>query len=199
MLFSNLTKSNRLSRNTFFAALFLIAAIAMYRWIVAPHTTYLFAAQQYESIVDNTVKKNKVISNTLKVKKKKLEELHQQFDQLQSTLFTLDEVKKFFSDLEAISEETDCAVYSLNFVTGQSGSKRKQSENTSGIVSNRAMLSVVGLYGSIIRLVERLRAGNKKVWIDSVRMENLRDDSPLLKCDMTITIYAIKDQEASYE
>ena len=197
MLIDNLAKLNRSSRNAVSAALIIIAAIAMYNWIVTPHTTCLFAAQRYESVVGNIAKKNKLISNTVNTKRKKLQELREQFVQLQSILFTPEEAKEFFSDLQAISEEAGCTVYSLNFIMSEAGPENEQSKDTSGIVTNRAMLSVVGVYENIIKLVERLQVRTQKVWIDSVKMEIVDYDSPQSKCDITITIYTIQDKEAA--
>lgn len=197
MLIDNLAKLNRSSRSAVFAALIVIAAIATYKRIVAPHVTYLFAAQQYESVLGNVVKKNKVIHNTVKVKKKKLEESREQFARLKSTLFTPNEAKEFLSDLEVTAKETDCAVYSLSFGASKPVLENKQNKDASGISANRAMLVVIGVYDNIIRLVEKLQMRTQGVWIDSLKMETLDGDFTRLKCDMTITIYTIQDKETA--
>ena len=197
MLIDNLAKSNRPSRSAVSAALIVIAAIAMYSWIVAPHTTYLSAAQQYDSTLGNVARKNEVIVNMVEVKKKKLEELREQFARLQSTLFTPSEAKEFLSDLEVIVKETDCAVYSLNLSTSEPVPESKQNKDASGISANRAMLGVIGVYDNIIRLVEKLQMRTQGVWVDSLKMEALDGDSAQLKCDMTITIYTIQDKETA--
>ena len=199
MLIDNLANLNRSTRNTVFAALIIIATIAMYNWIVAPHVTCLFASQQYESVVSKAVEKNKVIAREVETKTKKLEELYEQFARSESALFTPDEAKEFFSDLQAISEETGCTVRSLNLVVSKPsfGDKRKQSEDTSSIVANGAMLTVSGQYHSIIRLVEKLQNHTKRIWMDSFKMETIDSGSAQLKCDMTITIYTIQDKGAT--
>lgn len=197
MLIDNLAKLNRSSRSAVFAALIVIAAIATYKRIVAPHATYLFAAQQYESVLGNVVKKNKVIHNTVKVKKKKLEESREQFARLKSTLFTPNEAKKFLSDLEVTAKETNCAVYSLNFGASKPVPENKQNKDASGISANRAMLVVIGVYDNIIRLMEKLQMRTQGVWIDSLKMKTLDGDFTRLKCDMTITIYTIQDKETA--
>lgn len=194
MLIDNLAKLNRSSRSAVFAALIIIAAIATYKRIVAPHATYLFAAQQYESVLGNVVKKNKVIHNTIKVKKKKLEESREQFARLKSTLFTPNEAKEFLSNLEVTVKETDCAVYSLNFGASKPVLENKQNK---GISANRATLVVIGVYDNIIRLVEKLQMRTQGVWINSLKMEPLDGDFTRLKCDMTITIYTIQDEETA--
>jgi len=197
VLIDNLAKLNRSSRSAVFAALIVIAAIATYKRIVAPHATYLFAAQQYESVLGNVVKKNKVIHNTVKVKKKKLEESREQFAQLKNTLFTPNEAKEFLSDLEDTAKETGCAVYSLNFGASEPVPENKQNKDASSIYANRAMLSVTGVYDNIIRLVEKLQMRTQGVWIDSLKMKTLDGDFTQLKCDMTITIYTIQDKETA--
>ena len=197
MLIDNLAKLNRPSRSAVSAALIIIAAIAMYSWIVAPHTTYLSAAQQYDSVLGNVARKNEVIVNMVEVKKKKLEELREQFARLQSTLFTPSEAKEFLSDLEITAKETDCAVYSLNLSTSEPVLENKQNKDASGISANSAMLGVIGVYDNIIRLVEKLQMRTQGVWVDSLKMEALDGDSAQLKCDMTITIYTIQDKETA--
>ena len=197
MLIDDLAKLNRSKRNSVSAALIIIAAIAIYNWTLAPHTSYLFAAQRYEAAIDNIMKESKVISNKVKMNKKKLQELRQQFAEFQNTLFTPGKATEFFSDLQPISEGAGCVVHSLNFATGGPVLKGEESENALGIVTNSAMLSVVGMYGNVIKLVERIQARTQKVWIDSVKMEALSDNPDQLKCDMTIIIYTIEDKEAA--
>jgi len=196
MIIDYLAKLSRSSRNAGSAALIIIVGIAMYSWAVAPHTNYLFAAQRYESVVDNIAKESKAISETVKTKKAKLGKLREEFAELQSTLFTPLKAKEFFSDLQALSEEAGCRVYSLNFTTDNRAFEGKEAGNVLGIVANKAMLGVVGTYGSVIKLVERLGVRTQQVWIDSLKMEALDDAAAQLKCDITITIYTIEDKEA---
>jgi hypothetical protein len=197
MIVDKLAKLNRSSRSALLAALTVISTIAMYRWTVAPHATYLYAAQQYESVIDRMARKNDVIGRVIESKKKKLTELREQFARLHSTLFSPDEAKEFFSDLQVISDETGCVIYSLNFITSRPGLKPKQPKDTSGIASKSAMLNVGGVYGDIIKLVERLQKRGQKVWIDSLKMEGLDDGSDRVRCDITITIYTVEDKEAT--
>jgi len=196
VLIDSLAKLNSASRNAISAALIMTVAIAVYNWIVAPHVIYLSAVQQYESVVSDMAKKSKILSSAVTTKQKKLEELHEQFVQLQSSLFTLAQAKEFFSDLQAISVQAGCTVYSLNLVASERNSEQGQAEDASGIITKSAMLSVIGTYGDVIRLIESLQARQQKVWIDSVRMTSHEDTSGQLKCDMTITICTIQDKEA---
>jgi hypothetical protein len=165
--------------------------------MIAPHTTYLFAAQQYESVVDSVAKQNTILSNTIDVRKTKLKELSEQFAQLRSTLFTTDEAKEFLSDLRVVCEGTGCTVQSLNFTAGESGSQKSQLEDASGVVTNAVLLNVTGVYSSVIELVEILQKRTQKVWIDSIEMSVFDEDSAKLKCDMAIKISTINDKETA--
>jgi len=196
VLVDSLAKLNSSARNAISGALVVITAIGMYNWVVAPYVTYLRAAQQYEAVVGDIAKKDKIISSAVRVKKKKLEQLREQFAQLQSTLFTVEGAKQFFSDLQPVSEEVGCTVYSLNLVASKPIAQDEQSKDSVNIVTNSAMLSIIGAYSNIIKLVERLQARPQKVWIESVTMASLEDDSAQLKCDLTITICTIQDKEA---
>ena len=195
MSIKHLAKLNRSTRNATSASLIVIASLAMYSWIVAPHASYLSTAQGYESVMSNLIKKNKVISNNVKAKREKLQELHEQSAQLQSTLFTSDKAREFFSDLQAISKETGCMVYSLNLISNTPNPKDKRAEDSSGVVTKSAALSVVGVYKNITGLIKRLQARTQKVWIDSIKVLTVDYSSARTRCDITITICVITDKE----
>jgi len=192
MLVKYLLKANHSTRYAVSGSLIVIALLAMYNWLVAPHTAYLSVVQGYESVSANLLNKNKLINSKVMVKRKKLQELQGKSAQLQSTLFTPDKAREFFSDLQAISEQEGCMVQSLNMI--QSNPKNKQSENTSGIVTKSAALSVVGLYKDIPRLIQRLQARTQKVWIDSIKVMTVEYASDRPRCDITITICEIQDK-----
>jgi len=192
MLVRHLAKTSRSKRYAVSALLIVIALLAMYNRLIAPHAAYLSVVQGYESAMSNLINKNNVINSKVEVKRKKLQELQEKSAQLQSTLFTSDKAREFFSDLQAISEQTGCMVQSLNMI--KSNPNEKQSENNSGIVTKSAVLSVVGLYKDIPRLIQRLQARTQKVWIDSIRVLTVEYNSDLPRCDMTITICEIQDK-----
>jgi len=200
MLINNLAKLNSRSRNAISAALIVITTIVLYGRLVTPHVIYLSATQQYGAVLSDMIKTGKIVKSAVEIKKKKLKELGGRFAYLQNALFSVKEAKEFFSDIQAISEEAGCAVYSLNFVTGDQRSEAKQSEDASGIAVHTAMLSVIGGYNDIVGLVERLKTRPQKVCIDSLRMTSHSDGSGRLKCDITVKIYTIQDKETlAYE
>lgn len=192
MLIDNLANLNRSTRTTVFSALIIIAAVAMYDWIIAPHVTCLSASQQYESVVNKAVEKNKALVSEVGTKKKKLEELYQQLTASRSIMFTPDEAEVFFGDLQTIAEETGCTVHALNLVGNKPSSRDKRKpEDTSDITANSATLTVSGRYNSIFALVEKLQNHAKKVWLDSFDMKVVDFSSGRIECNMTITIYTI--------
>jgi hypothetical protein len=192
MLFRHLVKLNHSARHTVSASLIVIASLVMYKLLVAPHVAYLSVAQGYESAMTNLVNKNKLIDSKVKVKRKKLQELQEKSAALQSTLFTSDKAREFFSDLQAISEQTGCVVLSLNMI--KKNTREKQLEDNTGIVTKSAVLSVVGLYKDIPRLIKRLQARTQKVWIDSIKVLTVEYNSERPRCDITITICEIQDK-----
>jgi hypothetical protein len=187
MLINNLAKLSRSSRNAASASLILIAALAMYNWI----------AQQHEVVVATVARKNEHITKMVEIKRKKLEKLREQSAHLLSTIFTADKATEFFSDLQAISEQSGCTVHSLNFVSNTSELKSGRAEDDTGVVDRGAVLSIIGEYKNIIKLLERLQMRSEKVWIESVRMQTVDRRSANPRCDITLRIHAIPNKEST--
>jgi len=195
MLIDNLTKFNRSSRRAVFGALVVIGAIAIYNWTVAPYTACLLAAQRYELAVDRLAEENKLISSGIEVRKRKLQELREQSTQLQNMLLAPDKAREFFSDLPTIAEQAGCIVNSLNFTDRERSGKDEQSDITTDVVAKSLVLSVVGAYDNIIKLIEKLQTGTQSVWIDSLNMRTPDDGSDSPVCEITITVYTIQKKE----
>jgi Tfp pilus assembly protein PilO len=195
MLIDNFVNLSRSTRTIVYAALIIIAAIAMYDRIVAPHVTCLSASQQYESVVNKAVEKNKAVAREVEDKTRKLEELYQQLAVSKSTLFAPDRAKALFSDLQSIAEGAGCTVSELNLIGNKPSSRdKRKTEDTSGIAANSAALTVSGQYNNILALVEELQNHPKKVWLDSFEMKIVDLSSGRLECKMTITVYTIQDK-----
>ncbi len=192
MVFKHLVKSSHSTRHIASVSLVLIALLAMYGRFIEPHMDYLAKVQGYEAVTNKFVNKSKFINKKVEIQRKKLQELQEKSALLESTLFTQEKAREFFSDLQAICEQTGCIVQSVNML--KKNPKDKQLEETSGIVTKSALLSVVGLYQDIPRLIKRLQARSQKVWIDSIKVLTLdyRSDRP--RCDIIITICEIQDK-----
>lgn len=197
MLSQNQIKAIRSSRNVVFSALVVIEAIALYSWIVRPHVNYLQAAQICESVADKLAKKNQIISNNVTTRRKELKELEERFEHIHIKLFDPVKAKEFFSDIQAMAEETNCVIYSLNFSPTDSALEACQ-EVSSHITANHAILSAVGNYKDAVALINKLQGRSKQVWIDSISIEPVGNNSEQLKCDITVTIYIIHSKEEHF-
>lgn len=197
MLVNNLAKLSRSSRNAGSASVILVATFALYNWVVAPHAEYLSAAQRHERAVTTVARKSDHISKLIQIKRAKLRKLREQSSQFMDTLFTADKAKEFFEDLQAISEQSGCAVYSLNFVNKASDPHTVNSADDCGVVDKSAILSVIGSYEKVIKLLERLQRRSEKVWIDSIRMQKPDPRSANPRCDITLRIHTIQDKESA--
>jgi len=198
MLLENWTKSARSSKNVVLAALALIGIIAVYNWIVAPHANYLMAAQRYKSAIDALARKNEIISKDVTVKRKELEELQDEFEQVHTSLFDPIGAKEFFSDIEVMAEDTNCIIHSLNVSQTGSALKADQSKASNYITANHATLSVVGNYRNIVALMSKLQGRSEQVRVDSVSIKLIGDNSNQLKCDVTITVYVMQNKESHH-
>jgi Tfp pilus assembly protein PilO len=191
MLVDKLIKIRRSARNATSASLIVIAAFAMYRWTVTPHAASLSSAKTYESIADNLIKQRKLIATNLEVKKKKLEQLQQESVQLMGTLFTPNAAREFFSDIEAISEQTGCAVHAINLLVNEEGNQYRHL----GIRTRSAELTVVAVYRDIAQLIRRLQDRSQKVWLDSMEIRAININSDKVACSLTITICETFDKD----
>jgi len=196
MVIYDLSKTNKTSRTSASASLIVVVALVVYHWSVAPNVTYLAVAQQYDGAVDNVIKNRKDLVVKVNGRKRALEQSRQQYTEISGMLFTYDQAREFFGDLQAISEQTGCAVHSLNFINN-SASPRGGHQQNAGVVVKSAVLTVEGVYGNIAVLMQKLRSRPQKVWLDSVRMRALDRGPDLIRCDVTITICALENEEAS--
>ena len=191
MLVEKFAKFGSPARSATSASLIVIAALAMYKWTVTPQSAYLSAAKGYESAMSKVIDQNKSVVRQIEIKKKQLQELRENSAQLQSVLFTADQAKEFFSDLQVISEQAGCAVNSRNLLAD-----RIDPENEHlGVVTRSATLSVVGVYKDVTKLLARLQARTQKVWIDSIELQVLDSSSDKAQCDLTVTICQIMDKD----
>jgi hypothetical protein len=195
MLIREIVNMDRRSQNSLLTGLIIISVLAMYKWVLFPHLNCLYAAQQHNSTISQAIEKNKSAEREIDIRIKKQKELQNQLELSLDRLFTPEQAKDFFGNLQGIFEKTGCVVNSINLVVDKSRTKRKQSQNGSGIINNSAKLSISGGYSSIVGLVAGFQNHTPTVWIESFKMEVIDFNTGLLKCDMTITIYTIQDRE----
>ena len=193
MLLGNWTKTAYFSRNIVFAASVLIGMVAVYNWFIVPHTSYLGAAQRYESVASELAKTNRVIGRDVTVKKKELKELDEKLAKVRMKIFGPAEAAKFFDGIEGLAREMNCRVLSLKF-SGLS-SDRKAPATNNGITVENVLLSVAGSYKDITKLMDRLQNREEQIWIDRVSIKSASGDISDLKCDMSVAICVTGDKE----
>ena len=176
----------RSRRRVLLIALVAIVVFAMYRWILAPYTSQLMAAQRYNSSLDATIRKTELISTVLEKKKTKIAELTKESDRLQNQLFTENESHRFFASLPSVAAQFGCTVLSVNTV---SDTRRSTQNDTSAIAPKKAMVTIIGGYNGITRFIGVLQNYERKVWIGSVRID--AGSAKKLKCQVLLTVYCI--------
>jgi Tfp pilus assembly protein PilO len=184
------TRIERSHRRVLLIAITIIAVFGLYRWILAPHTNQLLAAERYNSALDGAIRKAGFISNMLDVKKGKIEELTKESDRLRNQLFTPQEMRQFLASLPSVVNQAGCAVQSVSTVPD---AQRNPQSDGSGIIAKKAIVTFIGGYNNIIKLLEALQNSERKVWIESVRMDT--GGAGKLKCQILLTVYCIEHVE----
>ena len=195
MELENLAKVNRNSRCAFLATLILIAAAAIYNWLVAPHVGNVLAAQQYIDTLDAVTEKGEVLQKITVMKKKKLVELHEQMTKLQSLFFTDRQAKEFFNDLQTISLEQNCKLNSIVIDSKRPDSSLPKKQDLT-IRTYSIEMEVIGSYSEIVSLIKRLLERTQNVSINSLEMKTFEGDFSKIKCMMTLIIYTLQGEEA---
>lgn len=176
----------RLYRRVLLIALAVIAVFAMYRWILAPYTNQLLAAQRYNSSLDAAIHKTDFMLTAMENKRVKIAELTKESDQLRNQLFTQNEARRFFASLSSVAAQSGCAVMSVRAV---SNAQRNTQNDTPAIAPKKAMVTIIGRYNGITKFIGVLQNYEHKVWIESVKID--AGGAGKLKCQVLLTVYCI--------
>jgi len=195
MLMDKLGKTSPNTKIFISVSTIAIVAIAMYNWAISPQTSYLKAAQLYETMMSNASKKTVIIKNGIHAKKKELERLHQEIMATKDSFFNVKTSREFFSDIDPIASQSGCMIASLTFMSSSSVSAGEEKKVDSGITEKTAGLEFTGNYESIIKFLRRLSNYSQHIMIDNLVIESLGFGRKQLVCHMTITIYLIEEKE----
>ena len=182
----------RSRRRVLLIALAAIAVFGLYRWILAPHTSQLLAAQRYNSSLDAAIHKAEFMSTVLEKKKTKITELTKESDRLRNQLFTQNEARRFFASLPSVAVQSGCAVIS---VSSTPNAQQNTPNDTPAIAPKKATVSITGGYNGITKFIDALQNYEHKVWIESVRID--AGGAGKLKCQVLLTVYCIERVENS--
>lgn len=195
MLINALAKSSRSSRMMLSAVVVVILLAAAYNWLLAPHTTYLHAAQQYGTVAGDVATKNKIIRSKIAAKKKELDKLNNEFAEFEDQLFGPQNAKEFFTAIEAIGNKTNCTISSINFLSKKPKVAPELADDFAVALEKSAVVSFAGSYSGIINFLAELVDRPQKVIVHSLTMTVPNYQSSQLDCDATFTIYVIEDKE----
>jgi hypothetical protein len=180
----------RSHRRVLLCAIALIAVFGLYRWILAPHTNQLLAAQKYNSALDGAIRKAGFLGTVQELKKTKIEELTKESDRQRNQLFTPQEKRRFLASLPSVVSQSGCVIQSVSAVPD---AQRNPQSDGSGIVAKKAAVTFIGGYNDIIKFFTALQNYEQKVWIESVKMDN--GGAGKLKCQVLLTLYCIEHAE----
>jgi hypothetical protein len=193
MFFESIAKLSQSTRIAISVVAVALPAVACYSWMVAPHTRYLSAAQQYAFVANDVARKNQIIKSKTALKKRELMELQQHLEQTQGRFFTTEEAKKFFRDIETLSEETGCTIISSEYVDGAKSEKRT-AQQVDSVVSKGVVVTFAADYESIKMFIAKLLDRPQKVAVDSLEMAVAGNGTSLL-CEATFKIFVIDNKE----
>ena len=188
-------KLDRSSRRVLLAAIGVIAMFGLYRWILWPYSSQLYAAQQHEAALDENIRKADFLDMTLKKKKSELEKMSEKAEQLRNELFTVGEARVFFASLATIGSQTGCVIQSVSLPPGQKNNT-EQTGDESGIVSRKAIITILGGYNNIVSFLDKVMSWQHKVWVESVSID-IDSKSGKLKCQTLLTLYCAERMESS--
>jgi hypothetical protein len=188
-----MTKGSR--RNAFSMALIMIAAAAMYNWIVSPHVGYLRAVQRYQPVVDEMAEETGRISRTLDKRRQQLRTMRRELAETRDSFFTRGEAKAFLDNLQSFVEQTGCKVITADFTSDDKAGQPRESKELAPVAASHVHLTVAGQYDPIVTLLERLQTSRKKIWVDScgLTLSDLR--SGRLECRLVLTLYALSEKD----
>jgi Tfp pilus assembly protein PilO len=199
MSVDKIIQMKRSQRRALLLAMAVVSTVGFYRWILAPYGSQLLAAEKYNYTLGSIIRRAGLLSTTLEVKKAKLKELTAESTNLQGELFGPLEAREFFASMTSVASRAGCVIQSISSPQKQQGSSTSPSVEGSGITRKTAVVSIAGGYGSIIGFIRELQTYNRRVWIDSVRIET-DGNTGRLKCQLTLTLYCADSMEiSSYE
>jgi hypothetical protein len=182
-----------LKQNAFAVAMLLIGIIAMYNWFISPNTKYLAAAQKYGKMMDSTENQNKIILSELGLRRKKLDNLTQEFEQKKQVFFDIDQAKTFLSGLQSESEKSGCPATNIQFRPLQNIAVKDN--NSIDIGQYRIVMTFLGSYGNIVKFLNTLQNRPVKVWVDEINIGTKQSTNGYLSCDITLSIFTLKVKE----
>jgi Tfp pilus assembly protein PilO len=192
----DLTKIRIQSKWAVLAAPAVIAVVALYNWIVAPQVTYLRAVQKYEPVIMRMAKEKTDLQDLVASRRKELKDLENRLNQLRPALYTPDQARQLWSDLETLAVQQGCAVLNVSLGTGRPLPAGEQDPESLRVEVVNTTVTITGDYDGIMAFVGQLQSQPRKIWVIALGIEAAERDPRHLQCRVEISIYVIYEKEA---
>ena len=192
----SLVKFNGSQAGAVLMGLVLVAAVAMYSWIVAPHVDYLRAVQNYEPVLDDIAREKDELQDLVVRRREMLDQINKKLDDLSGTLFTYAQARDLPQEFAAVAEQYGCWVTAVDLSDEPVSIFGAEMGDMSIIDAVEAEVSVVGDYNGLTAFIKRVQGRDRKIWINSLTIRMLDDEGGRLECHLAMTIYVIEEKEA---
>lgn len=202
MLIDHLTRLDKTSRNAVYVGLLIISGVAMYGWIVSPHVKYLQAVQKYRPAIQKIINTQTDIKEKLLGRRSVLERLKKQFNEVGNTIHSAEQAQQLFGELEGVAEQYGCSLAKMDLSTDEPEVIIGEATDRTYVESVKAGLTILGEYGSLVGLVDCLLTQERRIWINAIDIEVLKDEmlqaqEGVLKCDIIVEIFVIQKQDVT--
>lgn len=189
----------RSSTGTLFGTLVVIACVAMYGWLVAPHVNYIKAVERYGPVVKTLVEEKMNLQESLVRRREMLDNFSQKFSEIQGMLYTSDQARTFFVEMDHMVSASNCYIEEARQLTSMSDTVKSDDEDEDPVFVDtiQARFSIIGYCDGLTTLLQRIRNAEHKIWIDTVDILVVNVDIGLLRCDLNVTIFVFRDKEAA--
>lgn len=173
----------------------ILGAVAMYGWLISPHVGYLHAMQQLEPVVDEAAAESDRIDAGLEQKRQRVREMDRQCREGRQWLFTAGESRSLVHELNRMATEAGCVLVTAGLVPEPDG--RQGNDDRPPIVEDiHAILTVQGSYDQVAAMLEALRNGRRRIWVDTCYLELYDPTAGRFECQLELTAFAAVDPES---
>ena len=181
------------SRNFHLVLMVVLGGILFYIFLVSPHLSHIMAAEKYQEVASVLEDKNDLLTKVVANKHKQLQNLQAEIANINQNIFDDAQAKVFLNGFESKAKELGCGLDSVHFMPL---TEACELSNDNSLIIYKAVLNVKGKFGNIARYIASLQKNEKRVWINSVSIDNGGDPNGYLEGTITVTIHVVQDKES---
>lgn len=170
-------------------ALILAGMIAVGMWTLRSHVAFLGASQRYEHAMGEHEEMSEVVNEDLAAQRRKLERLREERAVFAGMAFRPAEARQFHHELQDLCREAACDIVSLSYSKDENLASYGERDAASTMVLRRTSLTVHGLYGGVVQVLDALQKRPQKVWVEGFHMQILQAKPGWVSCDMKVVIW----------